>query len=309
MAADDPTATAGRPGAMAAPRSTAAAAVRGMRPTQWLKNGVVFAALVFGHELTEPASVARVAWAAAVFCLLGSAMYLLNDVHDADRDRLHPVKRLRPVASGALSHGTATGAAVALLAAGLIAALALGPAFAAVALAYVGLTLAYTHGLKRLVIVDVMAIAAGFVLRAVAGAVAIDVRISPWLLICTALLALLLGFGKRRHELATLPDAVAHRQNLQAYTLPLLDQLVTIVAAATLIAYAIYAVDAPLESGRSAMLATTPFVAFAVFRYLYLIHARGEGGSPEALLLHDVPLAAAIALWAAVCVVLLYTGV
>ena len=309
MAADDPSVPASRSGADSAPRATAAAVIRGMRPTQWLKNGVVFAALVFGHELSEPASVARVAWAVAVFCLLGSAMYLLNDVQDADRDRLHPVKRLRPVASGALSPGVATGAAAALLSAGLLAALVLGPAFAAVALAYVGLTLAYTHGLKRLVIVDVMAIAAGFVLRAVAGAVAIDVRISPWLLICTALLALLLGFGKRRHELATLPDAVGHRQNLQAYTLPLLDQLVTIVAAATLIAYAIYAVDAPLESGRSAMLATTPFVAFAVFRYLYLIHARGEGGSPEALLLHDGPLAAAIALWAAVCVVLLYTGV
>ena len=309
MAADDPSVPASRSGAGPAPRATVAAVVRGMRPTQWLKNGVVFAALVFGHELTEPASVARVAWAAAVFCLLGSAMYLLNDVQDADRDRLHPAKRLRPVASGALPPGVATGVAVILLAAGLLGALRLGPAFVAVGLAYVGLTLAYTHGLKRLVIVDVMAIAAGFVLRAVAGAVAIDVRISSWLLICTALLALLLGFGKRRHELATLPDAVGHRQNLQAYTLPLLDQRVTIVAAATLIAYAIYAVDAPPESGRHAMLATTPFVAFAVFRYLYLIHARGEGGSPEALLLRDRPLAAAIALWAAVCVLLLYTGI
>ncbi|HET7092369.1 MAG TPA: decaprenyl-phosphate phosphoribosyltransferase [Thermomicrobiales bacterium] len=286
--------------------NTLAALARAMRPTQWVKNGVVFAALVFGHRLGDPIAIGRTVAAAAVFCLLSSAMYLVNDVGDAERDRLHPVKRRRPVASGALSPRTALTAATVVLAAAAAGAAALGAPFFAVGAAYVGLMIAYSWELKRVAIVDVLAIAIGFVLRAASGALALDVTISPWLLVCTMLLALLLGFGKRRHELATLGNAAAHRRNLDDYTLPMLDQFVAVVAAATVMAYAVYTFDAPNAPNDHRMVLTVPIVLYAIFRYLFLIHARNEGGSPEALLLRDRPLAAAIAVWAAVCVALFY---
>ncbi|HEU0113754.1 MAG TPA: decaprenyl-phosphate phosphoribosyltransferase [Thermomicrobiales bacterium] len=293
----------GRP---APPPKAFVALVRALRPTQWVKNGVVFAALVFGHRLGDPGAVARTVWAAVVFCLLSSAMYLVNDVRDAERDRLHPVKRRRPVAAGAISARMAVAAAAVLLLVAGAGAAPLGASFFAVGAAYVGLMLAYSWGLKRVAIVDVLAIAIGFVLRAASGALAIDVTISPWLLICTMLLAMLLGFGKRRHELATLGNAAAHRRNLDDYTLPMLDQFVAVAAAATVMAYAVYTFDAPNAPNDHRMLLTVPFVLYAIFRYLFLIHARNEGGSPEALLLRDRPLAAAIVLWGAVCVALFY---
>jgi 4-hydroxybenzoate polyprenyltransferase len=280
--------------------------LRAMRPTQWLKNGVVFAALVFGHRLGDPGSIARTVCAAIVFCLLSSAMYLVNDVRDAERDRRHPIKRRRPVAAGALSPRSALVAAGIVLAVAGAGAAALGWPFFAAGTAYVALMLAYSWGLKRIAIVDVLAIAIGFVIRAASGALAIDVVISPWLLVCTMLLAMLLGFGKRRHELATLGDAGAHRRNLDDYTVPMLDQFVAVVAAATVMAYAVYTFDAPNAPNDHRMLLTIPFVLYAVFRYLFLIHARNEGGSPEALLLRDRPLAAAIVLWGAACVALFY---
>ncbi len=280
--------------------------IRAMRPTHWLKNGVVFAALVFGHRLADPISIVRTVLAAAIFCLLSSAMYLVNDVRDAERDRLHPIKRQRPVAAGLLSPGLALASAGGLLLVAALGAAALGAAFFAVCAAYVALMTAYSWGLKQVAIVDVLVIAIGFVLRAASGALAIDVTISPWLLVCTMLLALLLGFGKRRHELATLGNAAAHRRNLDDYTLPMLDQFVAIVAAATVIAYAVYTFDAPNAPGDHRMLLTIPFVLYAIFRYLFLIHARNEGGSPEALLLRDRPLATAILLWGVVCVALFY---
>jgi 4-hydroxybenzoate polyprenyltransferase len=233
-------------------------------------------------------------------------MYLVNDVRDAERDRLHPVKRRRPVAAGAISARMAVAAAAVLLLVAGAGAAPLGASFFAVGAAYVGLMLAYSWGLKRVAIVDVLAIAIGFVLRAASGALAIDVTISPWLLICTMLLAMLLGFGKRRHELATLGNAAAHRRNLDDYTLPMLDQFVAVAAAATVMAYAVYTFDAPNAPNDHRMLLTVPFVLYAIFRYLFLIHARNEGGSPEALLLRDRPLAAAIVLWGAVCVALFY---
>jgi 4-hydroxybenzoate polyprenyltransferase len=282
---------------------TAFALLRAMRPIQWTKNAVLLAALVFAERLFVASDVAIAVLAALVFCALSSGIYLLNDVRDAEQDRLHPVKRLRPIAAGDLQPGTALLAATVLLAGGLGVAWSIGPAFAGVALAYVSLMVAYSLGLKALVLVDVFAIAAGFVLRAVAGAVAIDVRISPWLLACTLLLALFLAFGKRRHELASLPDAALHRRNLESYTLPLLDQLCWLTAAATVACYTVYVVEA--RAG-TAMILTVPVVAYAVFRYLFLMHRRGSGGRPETTLLEDWPLLGSVAVWGILSIIAMY---
>ena len=283
--------------------------LRAMRPLQWTKNAVVLAALVFANRLTDPHDVAIALGAALVFCGLSSAIYLLNDVRDAEQDRQHPVKRYRPVASGALAPRVAMTAAGVLMAVAMAGAIAIGPRFAGVAIAYVSLMVAYIAGLKQVVILDALAIAAGFVLRAVAGAVAIDVRISPWLLACTLLLALFLAFGKRRHELAVLPDAGAHRRNLESYSLPLLDQLSGVAAAATVACYTLYTIEARAGTGQFGMILTVPIVGYAVFRYLYLMHRRGTGGRPEAALFEDRPLLAAVALWGVVSVAAMYGAI
>ena len=280
-----------------------------MRPLQWAKNGLVFAAPLFAHRLFEGGTLARSVAAAIVFCAVSSGIYLINDVRDAAEDRLHPRKRHRPIAAGAVSERHARIVAAALLAGGAAAAVALRPLFGGVILAYIGLMLLYAHGLKRLVILDVFAIAAGFVLRAAGGAVAIDVPFSPWLYVCTMLLALFLGFGKRRHELTSLlGDAGKHRANLDSYTVPFLDQLIGLTGAATVVAYALYTFDAPNAPSNQAMMLTIPFVVYALFRYLYLIHCRGLGGAPEELLVADAPLLAGIAGWGLVTVVILYLG-
>lgn len=298
-------------GVESSPSASAAVApalLRAMRPQQWIKNGVVFAALVFAHRLGDPTSLARSVAAALAFCALSSAMYLLNDVRDAPQDRLHPIKRFRPIAAGELTSGMAVAAAVALLAVASILSVGIGRGFVLVGAGYVALMVAYSWGLKALAIVDVMVIATGFTLRAVAGAVAIGVAISPWLLVCATLLALLIGFGKRRHELATLDNAGAHRSNLNDYTLPMLDQLIAVSAASVVVAYGIYSFDAPNVPRSHAMVLTAPLVLYAVLRYLFLLHARGEGGSPEALLLRDRPLAVAVAAWGLASIAILYWG-
>ncbi len=278
-----------------------------MRPLHWTKNGVLFAALVFDHRLFELDPLVRTVVAVIVFCALSSGIYLFNDVRDAERDRLHPIKRQRAVAAGTLSRATALAMAAALIAAGLVVAYLVRPEFLLVAAWYVGLMILYSLWLKQWVLVDVLAIAAGFVLRAAAGAVAIGVEISPWLLVCTMLLALLLGFGKRRHELLTLRGrAVRHRANLGAYTARLLDQLIGTSAAATVIAYAIYTFDAASVPRNHSMMLTIPFVVYAVFRYLHLVYARRLGGSPEILLVRDRPLLASILLWGIGSVLILY---
>lgn len=283
------------------------AVMRALRPLQWTKNGVIAAALVFGHRLTEPRSVGEAGLAFVVFCALSSGVYLVNDVQDVASDRLHPLKRRRPIAAGELSPTRALWMAAWLLAGALLIGTVLGADFLAVAVAYVSLMLAYTFGLKRVVIVDVFAIAAGFVLRAVAGAIAIEVAISPWLLVCTFLLALFLGFGKRRNELSLLAaDAVAHRSNLERYSTPLLDQLIGIAASATVMAYAFYTFDADGVPSNRAMMLTIPLVAYAIFRYLYLIQGRGLGGSPEALLFADRSLFFSILTWGAGSIAILY---
>jgi len=277
-----------------------------MRPAQWLKNGIVFAGLVFGGKLLEPTAVASATLTALTFCLLSSGFYLLNDVRDRDADRLHPVKRLRPVPAGELAPRTAVFAGTILIVSAIAGSAFLGRDLALVFLAYASLMAAYNLGLKEVVIVDVFAIAAGFVLRAVGGAIAVSVSISPWLLMCTMLLALLIGFGKRRHELVALDNAAEHRRNLNLYNRPMLDQAVAVTAAGTLIAYAVYTFDSESAQYHHRMMLTIPFVAYSVFRYLYLLYHRGQGGAPETMLLTDRPLLASVAAWGAASAFLFY---
>jgi 4-hydroxybenzoate polyprenyltransferase len=281
-----------------------------LRPHQWLKNLVVLAALVFSKHLFDADALAQALLAFAVFCALAGAVYLVNDLADLERDRLHPAKRTRPLASGELSPSAARAAAVLFFGAALAASWVLGPAFLLCAIAYPVLGVAYSLALKHVVILDVLAVALGFVLRAVAGAVAIRVHFSAWLLVCTLLLALFLALAKRRHELVTLEDAVGHRQILAEYSPYLLDQMIAVVTASCLTAYAFYTL-APetVEKYRTERLALTiPFVIYGIFRYLYLVHQRGEGGSPGDVLLTDRPLLVAVALCAAVMVLIVYTA-
>lgn len=283
------------------------ALLRALRPLQWTKNAVVLAALVFSGELFEAEPLARALAAMLVFCAVSSAVYLVNDLRDVAADRVHPKKRLRPIAAGLVTPAQAGIAAAALAAGAAVAAWQVRPPFLAAVLAYLALMVAYSSGLKAVVILDVFAIATGFVLRAVGGALAINVPISPWLYVCTMLLALFIGFGKRRHELTSLDAAAAgHRANLDAYSVPLLDQLIGIVAASTVMAYSLYTFDAQNLPRSQAMMLTIPFVVYAIFRYLYLIQRRDLGGAPEVLLFADLPLLGCIAGWGIVSVAILY---
>ncbi len=278
-----------------------------LRPKQWTKNGLVFFGLIFAHRLTEFDPSFRTLLAFAAFCLLSSATYIVNDLADLKRDRLHPIKRKRPIASGELSRTVAGATAILLLAAALSLSAALSLIFLGVSLLYLGLSISYSLWLKHLVILDVLAIAAGFVLRAVAGAVAISVPISPWLYVCTVLGALFIALCKRRHELLLLQNTAAeHRRILQDYSLPLLDQMISVVTSATLIAYSLYTFSAENLPKNSAMMLTIPFVLYGILRYLYLIHVKGSGGSPEELLLTDRPLLITVLGWGATSVAILY---
>ena len=273
---------------------------RAMRPRHWVKNSFVLAGFLFTLNqggITQRAPLALLA--VGCFCLLASAIYLFNDVCDAEADRLHPKKRHRPIAAGALSPQLAVGAAIVLAGGGLGIAWLLGWKFLLAALSYVALTVAYSLALKHLVILDVMAIAAGFVLRAVAGALAIDVEISSWLLICTTLLALLLGLSKRRVELALVDRAADHRRILEQYTLDMLDQMITVVTAATLMAYMLYTFLASTQVGRPALMLTIPFVVYGILRFLYLAQRQEAGGLEE--LLKDPGILVTVALWGATC--------
>jgi 4-hydroxybenzoate polyprenyltransferase len=272
-------------------RSPWRAAVVAMRPRQWSKNLLLFAGIIFAAEIGDLVRWAEAGVAFAAYCAASSAAYLVNDVRDAAHDRLHPLKRLRPVARGELSPGAALSlaGALALLAAGLVA--PLGPLSLAFLAGFLALQGAYSFGLKHVVLVDVLAIAALFVIRSAAGAEAVDVRISPWLLLCTALLALFLALAKRRSELV-LPGA--GRPVLEGYSLALVDQLITITVACTIAAYSVYTITAH----SAAMAATIPFVVFGLFRYLLLVHRDELGEEPESVLLTDRPLIVAISLWA-----------
>jgi 4-hydroxybenzoate polyprenyltransferase len=286
--------------------SWAVTVARAMRPVQWPKNGVVFAGLVFGGKLLQPAAVASATLAALAFCLLSSGFYFINDVRDRDADRLHPVKRLRPIPAGELTPQTATFLGVTLVLVSMAASALLSWNLLLVFVAYAGLMSAYNLGLKEIAILDVFAIAGGFVLRAVGGTIAVDVSISPWLLVCTMLLALLIGFGKRRHELVALENARGHRRNLGVYNQTMLDQSVAVAAAGTLIAYAVYTFDSESAQYHHRMMLTVPIVAYGVFRYLYLLYLGGQGGAPETMLVTDRPLLASAAAWAIVSAILFY---
>jgi 4-hydroxybenzoate polyprenyltransferase len=293
-------------------RSTAALVVLSLRPAQWTKNLFVLAGLLFGRRLLDLESALLAAAAFAIFCALSSAVYLFNDVLDREVDRVHPLKSARPIASGALDPRLAVIVAGILSVGAIHSALIVGPALGLVAGAYLLLLGMYSMWFKHIVIVDVLTIAAGFVLRAVAGAVAVSVPISQWLLVCTTLLALFLALSKRRHELTLLAaGATEHRRILQEYSPYLLDQMVGVVTASTLVAYAIYATStetaARLATDRLGI--TIPFVLYGIFRYLYLVHQKRGGGSPIEMLLTDRPLLVCVGLWAACVVLLLYTPV
>ena len=281
-----------------------------MRPRQWVKNLVVFAALLFARKLTDPALLARAAAGFALFCIVSGAVYILNDLFDADRDRRHPVKARRPIASKALGAVPALTAAVLLLTGALMQGFIVSPPVGAVLLIYVALNIAYSLWLKEVVILDVMLIAAGFVLRAVGGALVIDVTISTWLILCTILLSLFLAFCKRRQELDLLDDPHEHRAILREYSTEFLDQMIGVVTASTLMAYMLYTMSPEVERklGTPYLYLTVPFVLYGIFRYLYLVHRKGEGGNPAQALLTDRPLLLCVGLWVLTVILLVYLG-
>ncbi|HSL20742.1 MAG TPA: decaprenyl-phosphate phosphoribosyltransferase [Vicinamibacterales bacterium] len=290
-------------------RSLGRALLVSLRPHQWTKNLIVFAGIIFSERLLEPGALARSAAAFAIFCALSSAAYLLNDIHDREADRQHPLKAGRPIASGVLPVPLALGVAIALAACGMAAALFLRWQFAALGAGYLALQALYSGPLKRIVIIDVLAIAAGFVLRAAAGAAAIAVPMSSWLLVVTVLLALFLALSKRRHELVLLADGAAnHRPILGEYSPYLLDQMISVVTASTLVAYAFYTISPETQEKFHTNLLglTLPFPLYGIFRYLYLVHRKDLGGSPSELLLADKPLLLCVALWALTVMAIIY---
>lgn len=290
-------------------RSLATNLLLSLRPSQWTKNLLVFAGLIFGEKLLDPTSATTAGAAFVIFCLLSGVVYLVNDVRDREADRLHPVKARRPIASGELSPATAMGVALALAGLSLAAAFALNEAFGLVAASYLVLFGLYSVSLKHLVILDVLTLAGGFVLRALAGAVAIGVPFSDWLLLLTLLLALFVALSKRRAELVTLAgEATGHRRSLAEYSPYLLDQMIAVVTASTLLAYAFYTIspDTIQKFGTDRLVFTVPFPLYGIFRYLYLVHQRDGGGNPSELLLADGPLLACVGLWGLAVILILY---
>lgn len=280
--------------AVSAPQGIAAA-VKLMRPRQWVKNGLVFAALLFSGRMGDVAALVQAVVAFAAFSLAASGIYCFNDALDAERDALHPKKRFRPVASGAVKIWQAHLMAAVLAAAALAVGFSLHPYLGAVLLAYQAINLFYSTWLKQIVFIDIMAVASGFVLRAVGGAVAIHVDASKWFLACVLLLSLFLAVGKRRNEVVTVgDDAGGHRKVLDEYPVQLLDQLVAILSGSVIVTYLLYA----LESDRPPLFfVTSLFVIYGIFRYLYLVYRKAEGGAPEETLLSDLPLLVTVALW------------
>jgi 4-hydroxybenzoate polyprenyltransferase len=290
-------------------RSVAASLLISLRPHQWTKNLFVFAGLIFAQRLFDLGAAAKATAAFAVFCLLSGVVYLVNDVQDREADRQHPIKSRRPIASGALSPAVALGAAMILTAVALGSAFWINSAFGVVALVYVTLLTLYSVSLKHIVILDVLTISGGFVLRALGGAVAIDVKFSHWLLLLMLLLALFLALSKRRAELVTLADgATSHRPSLAEYSPYLLDQMIGVVTASTLLAYAFYTIspETVAKFGTDQLLWTVPFPLYGIFRYLYLVHQREGGGNPSEMLITDRPLLLCVALWGLAVIAILY---
>jgi 4-hydroxybenzoate polyprenyltransferase len=280
-----------------------------MRPIQWSKNGFVFAAILFDRQLTQAEPLARVVTAFILLCLAASTIYLINDLVDIERDRLHPRKRHRPLPSGQLPVAWAVAAAAVMPVIALAASLLLTWKLTAVLLAYLALHIAYSFFLKNIVLLDVFAIAGGFVLRVVAGIVVIDVtHFSPWLYLCAGLLALFLAIGKRRQELILLAeDAENVRAAYRDYNMPLLDDMLRMVTTGSVLTYMLYTVEATtIRVNGYSMMLTIPFVVYGIFRYLYLIHVRGQGSAPDELLFEDMPLLLAVVLWVGTAGLVLY---
>lgn len=282
--------------------------LKAMRPKQWIKNLIIFTALVFDQQLFNPASFLRTFAGFILLCLAASAVYLINDLADLEQDRQHPVKRLRPLASGTLSPRVARLAAIVYAGLALGFGIMLGTGFEIILATYMGMNLLYSFYLKHIPIIDVLVLASGFVLRVGAGVVLITVqRFSPWMYVCVTLLALFIGLGKRRAEMVLLADqANSHRRVLDGYTLPYIDHLLSIVSSTTIVAYSLYTFSAENLPSNHLMMLTIPFVIYGIFRYLYLIHVEGAGGAPEELLLRDRPLLTTAALWALSIVIVLY---
>lgn len=283
--------------------------IRTTRPKQWPKNGFVYAGILFDQQILDAGPFARVTLAFVLLCLSASAIYIINDLVDIERDRLHPRKRERPLASGQLPVRWAVAAAITLPALALGISLAFSPPLTLVLLAYLALHIAYSFWLKNIVLIDVFAIAAGFILRVVAGIVVITVtHFSPWLYICAGLLALFLAVGKRRQELLLLADGASnHRATYKDYNLPLLDDMLRMVTTGSVITYMLYTIESQtIRSNEHKMLLTVPFVIYGVFRYLYLIHVEGEGSAPDELLFKDWPLLLDVVLWVLAVGLILY---
>ena len=286
-------------------------AIVSLRTYQWSKNLLLFAGVVFSGNLTSAAALNSSVGAFMLFCLASSAIYLFNDIRDFESDRHHPRKRHRPIAAGMLSRKTAAGLALGLAMPALAFAARLGTRFFCSLLAYVLLNLCYSLGLKNVVILDVFSIGLGFVLRAVAGAYAVGVAPSDWLILCTLSAALLIGFGKRRHEAGLLQqDAAQHRATLQEYTLPFANAMVTMLAGVVIVTYCIYAVSQHPGSvpGSAGMVFTTPMVFYGVLRYLYLAMKADQGGDPAQLLVSDLPSLLNCVAWAVTVCAAIYAG-
>jgi 4-hydroxybenzoate polyprenyltransferase len=290
-------------------RPIALSLVLSLRPSQWTKNLIIFLPLMFAQLLLDGRAVVQAIAAFVIFCALSGVVYLINDVADREADRLHPVKKNRPIASGALPVPVAILWAIVLGSAALAGSFWLRPLFGVVAASYVALLALYSSSLKHIVILDVLTIAIGFVLRAAAGAIALDVPISHWLYVLTILLALFLALSKRRHELVLLADgATSHRRILEEYSPYLLDQMIAVVTASTIVAYAFYTVspDTVAKFGTDQLILTLPFPLYGIFRYLYLVHLKEGGGSPSDMLLTDRPLLICVGLWAAAVAFIIY---
>ncbi len=286
------------------------ALIKSMRPKQWTKNAAIFAGLIFDRQLFRLNSDLLALAGFIIFCFISSSVYIINDIMDIESDKKHPIKRLRPIPSGQLPVSIALLFALIFTISSLIASFWLSPVFGLLIAIYFLINLAYSKWLKHIVILDVIIIAFGFVLRVASGVSLINVeRFSPWLYVVTTLLALYLGFGKRRSEISLLnADAAHHRRVLDGYTLPFLDQMITIVSSTTIIAYSLYTFSAPNLPADHTMMLTIPFVLYGVFRYLYLIQVKHAGGAPEELLLTDRPLQLTIIFFGILILLIFYSN-
>ena len=288
---------------------TAKQLLRTMRPKQWIKNLLLYVGVVFDRHLLEWRPLLYATLGFIIFCLISSAVYFLNDLVDIEKDRQHPKKRNRPLASGKLKKEYAIVTMVLLVLLSVPSAFVLRPSFGGIVLLYFLIQVAYSFYLKNVVIIDVFTLASGFVLRAVAGALVIQVDVSPWLLVCTMLGALFIGLAKRRHELVLLAEGAAeHRQILQEYSSELVQEMISVVTSAVVVSYSLYTITYEKLPKNHLMALTIPFVIYGIFRYLYLIYRKDEGGSPEELLLRDIPLLACVVLWGLTSAVILYFG-